>query len=95
MALEDIIPGMNGGSTTTQVFDGNVNIESGKITIQGGTISISELPKSKNALVLDIAKTLYTNTAFDQVEMSPANISALCIKRAEAFVNIAKKLNYI
>lgn len=95
MALEDIIPGMNGGSTTTQVFDGNVNIESGKITIQGGTISISELPKSKNALILDIAKTLYANTAFDQVKMSPANISALCIKRAEAFANIAKKLNYI
>jgi ABC-type uncharacterized transport system ATPase component len=90
MALES-----NSLETSAPVFDGNVYIKGGKVIIDGGYINVIQQPKTRNELVISVAQNLYANTAFDMVQMSPENISALCIKRAEAFVNVAQKLKYI
>lgn len=85
----------NSLETSAPVFDGNVYITGGKVVIDGGYITVVQSPKTRNELIISVAQSLYANTAFDVVNMSPENISALCIKRAESFVDVVQKLKYI
>ena len=85
----------NSLETSAPVFDGNVYVTGGKVIVDGGYINVKQLPKTRNELIVSVAQNLYANTAFDMVQMTPENIAALCIRRAEAFVDVVQKSKYI
>jgi hypothetical protein len=74
-------------TTTAQVFNGVIKNEKNDGNIVPFVITTSY---NEDSLTLDIAKTLFVNTAFDQTTMSVENIVELCIKRAKIFVKQAK-----
>lgn len=73
--------------TTPPVFDGVIKNEINN----GNTVPfVITTSYNEDLLTLDIAKTLFVNTAFDQTKMSIENIVELCMKRAQIFVKKAK-----
>lgn len=78
--------GTNAG-ISTPVFDGAIKNETNNGNIIPFVITTSY---NEDSLTLDIAKTLFVNTAFDQTKMSIENIVELCMKRAQIFVKKAK-----
>ena len=78
--------------TTAPVFDGVIKNEQNNGNTVPFVITTSYNEKS---LTLDIAKTLFVNTAFDQTKMSIENIVEVCMKRAQIFVKNAKNKNLL
>lgn len=78
--------------TTAPVFDGIIKNEINN----GNTVPfVITTSYNEDSLTLDIAKTLFVNTAFDQTKMSIDNIAELCIWRAQIFVKNAKNKNLL